>query len=241
MAEFAYNNARHASLKTSPFYAFYKYHPRLGYDLEEASTTSPRVPAALEKLEEVAQIQQRLRETLKAAQDQQAKYYNQGHKPMAFQPGDLVRLSTKNLRQIRPNKKLSHKWIGPFRIEKAIGSQAYRLWLPEPYRRLHPVFHISLLEPYKRREGDTSIPELPNPQLIEENTQWVVEKILDRKEFPEGWKYLLQWEGYPEEYNSWEPENFLSEGSLLQDYEREHPRVQEPPKKKRRRGRPGKT
>jgi hypothetical protein len=240
MAEFAYNNARHASLKTSPFYAFYGYHPNLGFNSEKTSP-SPRVPAALERLKETTQMQERLRDTLKAAQEQQAKYYNRSHTRMAFHPGDLVRLNTKNLRQIRPNKKLSHKWIGPFRVDKAIGSQAYRLWLPEPYKRIHPVFHVSLLEPYRRREEDTSIPELPNPQLIEEGARWTVEKILDRKKTNTGWEYLLQWEGYPEEYNSWEPEAFLSQGSLLHDYEQEYPRKQEPPKAKGRRGRPRKT
>ena len=51
-----------------------------------------------------------------------AKYYNKTYKPIIFNKGDLVMLSAKNLKQRQPNQKLSHKYIGPFRVEKLIGS-----------------------------------------------------------------------------------------------------------------------
>ena len=39
-------------------------------------------------------------------------------------------LSTKNLKQDRPNKKLAYRLLGPFTIDKPVGLQAYRLYLP---------------------------------------------------------------------------------------------------------------
>jgi hypothetical protein len=39
-----------------------------------------------------------LREQLALAQERQAKYYNQKHQPRQFKRGELVKLSTKNLR-----------------------------------------------------------------------------------------------------------------------------------------------
>jgi hypothetical protein len=48
---------------------------------------------------------------------------------MKFEKGDLVGLSTKNLR-LKGSKKLAPRFIGPFRVLQAIGKQAYRLSLP---------------------------------------------------------------------------------------------------------------
>ena len=74
-------------------------------------------------------------------------------------------LSTKNLKQKRPSKKLSHKYIGLFRVEDIVGSQVYRLTLPATYR-IYPVFYVSYLEPYTKRQLDDDIPFLPLPEFI---------------------------------------------------------------------------
>ena len=55
-------------------------------------------------------------------------------------------LSTRNLK-FKVSKKLSLKFVGPFRVLDPIGSQAYRLALPDQYERIYNVFYISLLEP----------------------------------------------------------------------------------------------
>jgi hypothetical protein len=56
-------------------------------------------------------------------------------------------LSAKNIRQLRPNKKLSNKFLGPFTIREAVGAytQAYWLELLAGYR-IYDVFYVSLLE-----------------------------------------------------------------------------------------------
>lgn len=46
----------------------------------------------------------------------------------------------------RFSQKLSHRYYGPFRILRRIGSVAYELELP-PSARIHPVFHVSLPKP----------------------------------------------------------------------------------------------
>jgi len=60
--------------------------------------------------------------------------------------GDKVYLHTKNLKSKRPSKKLNHIKVGPFLIKQARGPVNYELQLP-PDARVHPVFHVSLLEP----------------------------------------------------------------------------------------------
>ena len=41
---------------------------------------------------------------------------------------------------------MDHQKLGPFTIEKRIGPVNYKLRLPESMHKIHPIFHISLLE-----------------------------------------------------------------------------------------------
>jgi hypothetical protein len=50
-----------------------------------------------------------------------------------------------------PHKKLDSKFLRPFKVLKRIGKQAYKLDLPDSVSRLHPTFHVSLLERYYGR------------------------------------------------------------------------------------------
>jgi hypothetical protein len=59
----------------------------------------------------------------------------------------------KNIKIYHLNKKLDQCYKGPFNIIECIGKQAYRLDLPSRWKRIHPVFHVSLLEPYWLQEG----------------------------------------------------------------------------------------
>ena len=65
-------------------------------------------------------------------------------------------LSIKNLKQKRSNKKLSNKVIDLFIIRNIVDKQAYRLTLSSIYR-IYNVFHMSLLELYRRRDNSTML------------------------------------------------------------------------------------
>ena len=97
----------------------------------------------------------------KKVAEQQAKYYNKRHENKTYQLGDKVLLRSLNIRTLRPKKKIDHRQLGPFEIIEKIGTQAYRLDLPKRYGAIHPVFHVSLLEPWHPRNGKD-----PEPQAI---------------------------------------------------------------------------
>lgn len=109
---------------------------------------------------------------------------------MVFSAGELVMLSAKNINQKLPSKKLSLKKLGPFAIDTPIGSQAYRLHLP-PAWHIHNVFHVSLLEPYHKRDK-TYIPNTTPPELVDDEQQWLVEAVLGRKTQDGVVKYLVK-------------------------------------------------
>jgi len=69
---------------------------------------------------------------------------------------------------------LDYTKLGPYRIKKKLGPVTFELELP-PKMRIHPVFHISLLEPSKTNAR-------PGPVEIDGETQeprYEIEEILD--------------------------------------------------------------
>jgi len=94
-------------------------------------------------------------------------------------------LSSKNLRTQRPSKKLDHKIQGPFEIEKVVSPNAVMLKLPRRWR-LHNIFHVSLLEPYRISSKASCAP--PDPERVRneademdvdvEKGQWEIDEIM---------------------------------------------------------------
>jgi hypothetical protein len=214
ISEFAYNNAHQTSTNCSPFYANYGYHPTFTVDLCHYSKLP--VPTAKTFAENLKTLHDELIEHVKAAQNQQAKYYDAKHRRIEFSVGDKVWLLAPNIRTDRPSKKLDWKRLGPFTICERIGLQAYKLDLPASMK-IHPVFHISLLEPYKSNLIPGRIQPPPPPVLVKDSPEleYEVEEILDSKLLHRRLFYLIKWKGYPVSENSWEPASNVSNSPLL--------------------------
>jgi hypothetical protein len=124
---------------------------------------------------------------------------------MFYKVSDEVLLSSRYIRTRRACKKLDDRFLGPFRIVEAIGKNAYKLDLPKQYGRIHRTFGVALLEPYHRREGQ----EPPPPVEIEDEEEWLVDSVLDARVSHGKRMFLVRWEGYTREHDSWEPEENL--------------------------------
>lgn len=132
----------------------------------------------------------------------------------------MVLLATKNIETKRQNKKLDYKYIGPYKILEKISENNYRLDL-SPKVRLHPVFHISLLESTEgnimAKYGNEHETEVEGPEEYE------VEKILEQRRVNNQTEYLIKWKNYPESDNQWEPaKNLTHVQRLLKDFHRDH-------------------
>ncbi|MBW0541942.1 hypothetical protein O181_081657 [Austropuccinia psidii MF-1] len=63
----------------------------------------------------------------------------------------------------------------------SFSTHAYHLNLPSQWKSIHPVLHISLLEPVKTSTIPNWHQEPPAPIIIEEEEEWEVPPIRDSK------------------------------------------------------------
>jgi transposase InsO family protein len=216
LAQFAYNNSRNHTTRMSPNRLLHGFDCEIRIDVAD-NVIERRIPAAKDRVEKLHQLRQELRVRLVEAQERMASYYNARHVSKQFKIGDLVKLSTKNLKL--KCRKLSPRWIGPFRVLERIGGQAYRLALPNKYDRLHPVFPVQLLEDYRRRHDDAELMTMPD--LEDPQDEWDVEEVRDKQRIKGVIHYLVKWAGWPSEYNSYEPASHLiGAPKAVADFER---------------------
>ncbi|MBW0587565.1 hypothetical protein O181_127280 [Austropuccinia psidii MF-1] len=138
----------------------------------------------------------------------------------------MVWLSSKNIKSTRPTKTLSERWLGPFPIFKRVSTHAYHLQLPSQWKSIHPVFHISLLDPVKTSTIPNRHQEPLPPIIIEEEEEWEVSQILDSKLKRRELWYLVEWKGFSQdsERSTWDPtENLKNCPELVKDFNSLYP------------------
>ena len=64
-----------------------------------------------------------------------------------FKVGDLVYVKAKYFQSTQPSKKLSKKNLGLSPIIAQAGTHSFMLQLPDSMKLVHPIFHVSQLEP----------------------------------------------------------------------------------------------
>ncbi|MBW0564163.1 hypothetical protein O181_103878 [Austropuccinia psidii MF-1] len=118
----------------------------------------------------------------------------------------MVWLSFNNINSIRPTTELSKRWLGLFPIFNKVGNHAYHLKLTSQSRSIHPVFHISLLEPVKTSFILNRHQE-PLSSIFIQEEECEVSQILDLKLKRGKLWYLVEWKVFSQdpERSTWEP------------------------------------
>ena len=178
LAEFAYNNAPSATTSTSPFFANKGYHPNLTIHPERdlASSHTKNLVVNLDELH------QELKVTIAEAQ----KHYHipadaKQMVPPAFTIGQQAFVKAKFFRTTQPSKKLSDKFLGPFEILAQHGSHSYTLQLPDSICGVHPVFHVSMLEPAMPNKIPNWVNSPPPPIEVQGELEYEIAEVLDSK------------------------------------------------------------
>jgi len=196
--------------------------PRMGFEPDQ-----PR-----SHMESINEFRDQMKDTLEEAKVALAKskddmmlYYNRKRSPaLEFKTGDMVFLDASDIQTTRPLKKLSHRRLGPFPVDSQVGNGAYWLHLPLSMSQLHLVFNmvkLSLAPPDPIPGQQTSPP--PLPEIVDGEEEWVVEEILDSRMVNRRFRYLVKWEGFGVEHNSWEPWDNVHVPQLVVDFYWRHP------------------
>lgn len=106
---------------------------------------------------------------------------DQKRSKVAYQEGNMVFLSSKNISNEQPIKKLDDKLLGPFRVSKKV-RLSYRLDLPCSMK-IYDVFYPSLfwktaMDPLTSQRSD-----LPMSVIVDKKEEWEIDNILDARYF----------------------------------------------------------
>ncbi|GKC12500.1 putative reverse transcriptase domain-containing protein [Tanacetum coccineum] len=155
LVEFSYNNSYHASIKAASYEALYGQKCRslvCWSVVGDSQLTGPEL--IRDTTEKIIQIKNRLL----TARSRQS-YADRRTKPLEFEVGDmLLKVSPwKGVVPFGKHKKLSPRYIWPFKILSRVGPVAYTLELPEELKEIHSTFYVSNLKKCLA-EGDIVVP-----------------------------------------------------------------------------------
>ena len=91
-------------------------------------------------------------------------------------------------------------------------------------QQLHPVFNVVKLTraPSDPIPGRWPKPP-PLPEIIDDEEEYIVERILNSRMFQRWLQYLIKWKGYGTEHNSWEYASNVHAPDLIKEYYQRHP------------------
>ena len=188
--EFVYNNKVHTATKTSLFKINYGQDPRMEFE----GRRKGKYKAVGKFIEKMKKIQEKAKAALGKVQEEMKKFVDRRRKEKEeYRIGDLVLLSTKDLKwqmKGKRSEKLTKRFMGPYKVKRIVSSNAIELELPKSIK-IHPVVNVSRVQLYKSQvEGQKKIP--PKPVIIEEEEEFEVEKILNKRMVREKKKFLVR-------------------------------------------------
>ncbi|KAJ1592539.1 hypothetical protein NDA15_005270 [Ustilago hordei] len=215
-AAFVYNNTVHNSIGVSPFFACYGWNPKAHPDIPQRLGVND--PGRFEYLMDGEERCKYLQEQIREAQRRSVNQYNRKHKDIEFKVGDMVYINRRNWKTRRPTPKLDTRFAGPYPVQERVGRRAYRITLPANLR-VHDVFHVSMLEPARTSSLPQRAEQPTIPSLPDEDLDFEVEALTDKRSHNGTTEYKVLWRGYSEEAASWEPVENLNCPDLIQEYE----------------------
>jgi len=146
-AEFIYNNKVHSSTQTLPFKANYRQDPRM----EFKGRKKGKYAGAEKFVKKMKKIQEEAKAVLGKTQEDIKKYASKRRSEVdKYKVRDLVILSTKDLKyQIvgRRIEKLTERFVGLYKVQKIVSSNAVKLELLNTVK-IHLVVNVSRIQHY---------------------------------------------------------------------------------------------
>ena len=174
--EFSVNNTPNRTTGYSAFFLNYGYHPLHPLELLHSKEDSynESVVSFVSRLQADFDRAQR---QLTRAREQMQQQTDPYRRTVEYQVGDQVLLSTRNIRFRNCPQKLQRRFVGPFEIIRKISRAAYEIKLPDTWS-IHPVFHVSLLKPWRESAWSSTVDLQPVDIEPAAKPTYEVERIL---------------------------------------------------------------
>src|SRR5882757_8402211 len=117
-------NARyHEAIQNTPFFLMHGFHPWTGL---EGVKISERSPGAKEWKEQWENARKAAVSALEKVAESMKRFYDRKQASSHdYKEGQMVWLDGRNIKTLRPSKKLDQKKLGPFKIVEMIGRRSY--------------------------------------------------------------------------------------------------------------------
>ena len=134
-------------------------------------------------VEKMKEIQEEAKAALGKVQEDMKKYTDKRRSEVnKYKVRDLVMVR-------RRTEKLPERFVGPYKVQKIVSSNAVKLELPSTVK-IHPVVNVSKIQCYVGQvEGQRK--EQLAPVIIEGEEEWEVERILNKQKIRGKDKYLV--------------------------------------------------
>ena len=229
LVRFNYMNTVNASTGFTPFQLRFEHSPRIIPPICRPADNSEPALAADQIIRAIETYTLEAQDNLVLAKSHQAIHANGSRGPeIAYKVGDRVLLSTFHCRREYMQRgdhrvaKFMCRFDGPYTVTAANPlSSSYTLDLPD-HLHIFPTFHSSLLRPFIPNDDErypSRAHSQPGPIVMANGaTEYFVERILDRRPRGRGYQYLIWWQGYGPEHDSWLPGAEVEDLAALDDF-----------------------
>jgi hypothetical protein len=159
------------------------------------------------------ELHSQIKERLQSSSQEYKRREDQHRRELQFEVGDFILAHLRKDRFPRETyNKMKMKKIGPCKVIRKFGANAYEIKLPDGVK-ISPIFNIVDLYPY-RAEGARAEEEQKEiqwtkqmPVVVEPQMEIIIDKRVSKKtRRKEYFEYLVKWKGHPVEDASWEDE-----------------------------------
>jgi hypothetical protein len=192
--EFALNSKRSEPLEAAP------YEVHLGRAAVHPAALNEPNP---KQTDSITTMWRHTRETLNEACDRMARQAGPHVRARVFKVGDKVLLHTRNYPQFRQHK-LAQPFIGPFTVKAVPSESTVVLDITQSwYRDIHPTVNVDSIKRYDDRRQQAAPPQQLDGQG---KPVYNMERIISERVRRGRKQYLIRWQGYGPEDDTWEPE-----------------------------------
>jgi archaellum component FlaC len=211
IAQFSYNLQKSESTGHSPFELATGRQPTTPDTLSVVGNLG-RSPGAIKMAKSWGDHMDLARSCLEKARKRMKKWADVKRRPLEFNIGDqvLVKIRPRQFKTYRAvHKGLVRKYEGPFPVIAKVGRVSYRLDLQNTMK-IHPVFHVSMLKPYKpdvedpERNKSRRAPPIVTKSFEEDVETILADRVVRRTGVQPYTQYLVKWKKRPESEATWE-------------------------------------